>query len=50
MKTQGKTTWIAEYEPENEAEKLLKTHTCEKNEPETNRKTNRAMLLKIRDR
>jgi hypothetical protein len=37
-------------EPKSEAEKLLKTRNCGKNEPETNRKTNRAMLLKIRDR
>ena len=33
-------------EPENEAEKLLKTHACGKNEPKTNPRTNRAILLK----
>jgi hypothetical protein len=35
-------------EPENEAEKLLKIRTCGKNEPETKRKTNLAILLKIK--
>jgi hypothetical protein len=36
-------------EPKSEAEKLLKTLSCGKNEPETNRKTNRAMLLKTQE-
>jgi hypothetical protein len=35
--------------PKNKAEKLLKTRSCGKNEPKTNRKTNRAMLLKIHE-
>jgi hypothetical protein len=35
--------------PKNKAEKLLKTRTCGKNEPKTNRKTKRAMLLKINE-
>jgi|SRR5690348_12543097 len=33
----------------NEPEKLLKTGSCGKNEPKTNRKTNRTMLLKIQE-
>ncbi|HEX5410231.1 MAG TPA: hypothetical protein VFZ27_00055 [Terriglobia bacterium] len=35
--------------PENKAEKLLKTRTCGKNKPKTNRKTKLAMLLKTQD-
>jgi len=41
LKKKGETTWVAKSEPENEAEKLLKTGSCGKNEPKTNRKTNR---------
>ena len=46
LKTQGKTTQLAENEPKNEAAKLLKTRSCGKNEPKTNLKTIQAMLLK----
>jgi hypothetical protein len=36
-------------EPKHEAEKLLKTRSCGKSEPRTNRKTNGAMFLKIEE-
>jgi len=36
-------------EPESEAEKLLETRSDGKNEPETNRKTNRAKFIKARE-
>src|SRR5690349_15970723 len=35
-------------EPESEAEKLLKTRSCGKNEPKTNRRTSRAVLASSR--
>ncbi len=50
MKTQEQVQKTNRNEPKNEAEKLLKTRGCGKNEPETNRKTKRAMLLKINGR
>jgi len=39
LKTKVKATWVAKHEPENEAEKLLKTRNCGKNEPKANRRT-----------
>jgi hypothetical protein len=46
LKTKDRPQKRTENEPENEAEKLLKIGSCGKNEPETNPRTNRAMLLK----
>ncbi|HEV2248493.1 MAG TPA: hypothetical protein VGW37_17735 [Terriglobia bacterium] len=48
MKTQDQVLKTNRNEPENEAEKLLKTRSCGKSEAKTNRKTNLAMLLKIK--
>jgi hypothetical protein len=48
LKTKDRHLKTNRNEPENEAEKLLKTGSCGKNEAKTNRRTKRAMLLIIK--